>query len=127
MDSTGNYGSLHKVDESKNSIVFRALRKSDQLPVILKCLKDEAHSPEKIDRYRHEFEILNSLSVDGVVRAYGFEQQNNSCRLVLEDCGGESLKARLAKADYWCACGTCRHKSGDKISTFYKMEYYNFV
>lgn len=96
MFNNSDYELLGKIHESQNSIVHRALRKSDRLPVILKTLKEEARSPEKIERYRQEHEVLAGLSLDGVIRTYGFEQQQNSYCLVLEDFGGESLKSLLA-------------------------------
>ena len=39
-------------------------------PVILKTLREDNPPPEKLERYRREFDILSRLSLDGVIRAY---------------------------------------------------------
>ena len=96
MQGSEDFEVLEKLHESQNSIVFRARRKSDRLPVVLKTLREENITPERVERYRKEFELLSSLSLDGIISAYAFDGHNNVCRLVLEDFGGDSLKKHIA-------------------------------
>ena len=43
--------------ESKSSLVLRAIRERDNLPVVLKILKNDSPSMAELARYRREFEI----------------------------------------------------------------------
>ncbi len=87
------YSIQNKIYESPKSLVFRAVREADDLPVILKILKEEYPSPEEVIRYRQEYEITRSLEhVPGVVRVYGLEKYQNTLMMVLEDFGAESLR-----------------------------------
>ena len=85
------------VHESTNTLIRRAVRTSDGKPVILKFLRDMSATPERLARFKREYEITASLnpgngsSVEGVVRAHAIESQNNEHFLVLEDFGAISL------------------------------------
>jgi predicted ATPase/tRNA A-37 threonylcarbamoyl transferase component Bud32 len=61
------------------------------MPVILKVLNDNYPSPERVARFRQEFEIIQRLDLDGVVKAHGLEMSDHSPVIILEDFGGESL------------------------------------
>ncbi|MDZ8109190.1 MAG: AAA family ATPase [Nostoc sp. DedQUE12a] len=80
-----------KIHESVNSRVYRGIHEPDGLPVIFKVLKKDYPTPEEITRYKLEYEITRSLSLEGVIQAYDFQQYQNSFVLILEDFGGESL------------------------------------
>ena len=92
MISLPGYEIFNQIHESNNSLVYRGLRKSDRQLVILKVLKDEYPTPEKITRYKQEYEITHALKIDGVAKAYSLEKIQNTLVIVLEDFGGESLK-----------------------------------
>jgi predicted ATPase/GAF domain-containing protein len=68
-----------------------------KLPVVIKILKGEYPNPERIVRFKREFEILKKLSIDGVIKAYGLENYDNSLAIIMEDFGGESIKKILEK------------------------------
>ncbi|WP_392536040.1 AAA family ATPase [Nostoc sp. C117] len=85
------YEILTKIHESVNSRVYRGIYQRDRLPVIFKILKKDYPTPEEITRYKLEYEITRSLSLEGVIQAYSFQQYQNSFVLILEDFGGESL------------------------------------
>ena len=85
---------IEKVYESAKTRVFRAVRQSDQQPVILKTLKKSYPSAVELARYRWEYSILRQVSCDGVIKTYGLQPHEHSLVLVLEDVGGQSL-ARL--------------------------------
>jgi serine/threonine protein kinase len=83
--------------------VYRAQRASDQQPVVLKVLRDTA--PERLAAFKREYDLLRTLNLPGVVRAYGLEHEADAWIMVLEDFGGESLTrlqlgGRLAIADW---------------------------
>ncbi|MBC9073346.1 response regulator [Thauera sp. CAU 1555] len=97
MHQFSDYGIREKLYESESSIVFRGHRKADLKPVVIKMLKEEGLTRERQDRYVREYELLKSLDIAPVVRAYGFGRNHNSHFLVLEDFGGEALKERIAR------------------------------
>ncbi len=73
------------------SLVVRANRGSDGAPVILKTFADERPSIHETDRRKKEYNILESLNLKGVIKAYGIEDHGRGPVLVLEDCDGSSL------------------------------------
>ncbi|WP_373530566.1 AAA family ATPase [Nostoc sp.] len=86
-----------KIHESTNSRVYRGIRERDHLPVIFKILKKDYPTPEEITRYKLEYEITRSLSLKGVIQAYGLQQYQSTFVIILEDFGGESLTKIIAK------------------------------
>jgi predicted ATPase/serine phosphatase RsbU (regulator of sigma subunit)/tRNA A-37 threonylcarbamoyl transferase component Bud32 len=87
-----NYKIITQIYESANSVVYRGIRREDNHPVILKRLKEDYPTPEKLNHYRQEYEITQSLNIAGVITTYGLLKYQNTLFLVLEDFGGESLK-----------------------------------
>ncbi len=84
--------------ESANSLVYRALRNQDMLPVILKMLKEDYPSAEELTRYRQEYDTTCRLAdVEGVVLAHNLVKHQNTLVMDLEDFGGESLRKWLDK------------------------------
>ncbi|WP_017718868.1 AAA family ATPase [Kamptonema formosum] len=86
------YETLAQIYESVNSLVYRAIRLDDSLPVILKILKEDYPTPAELTRYKLEYEITRRLNISGAVRAYGLVKHENNLVMVLEDFGGESLR-----------------------------------
>lgn len=97
MFSIPGYRTSQQLHESDHSLIFRAVREADQLPVVLKVLKDVHPPPERIARFRREHEIVRSLDLPGVVRAHDFLHTEGHWLFVQEDFGAESL-ARSALA-----------------------------
>ena len=88
-----NYKIIEQIYDSNNSLVYRAVRDEDSLPVILKVLKEDYPTPEELTRYRQEYDITCLLAdMDGVVKVYDLVKYQNTLIIVLEDFGGESLK-----------------------------------
>ncbi len=83
--------------ESNNSYVFRAIRKETHLPVVIKVLKGEYPSPERIVLFRREYEILSGINHEGIIKAYSLENFDNTYAIIMEDFGAESLKRILER------------------------------
>ncbi|MBD2579322.1 AAA family ATPase [Oscillatoria sp. FACHB-1406] len=86
-----NYQVTEKLYESQNSIVYRGYRENESQSVILKMLKDVYPSPERIARFKREFETTKSLDIEGVADVYSLESDQNRWVMTVEDFGGESL------------------------------------
>ncbi|MEG4067096.1 AAA family ATPase [Microcoleus sp. Pol11C2] len=78
--------------ESVNSLVYRAFRQPDSLPIILKILKENYPTPQELARYRTEYKITQSLNLSGCIKAYDLQPYQNTLVMFVEDFGGESLK-----------------------------------
>lgn len=91
MVSITGHEIVEKLYESPNSTVYRARRKEDARPVILKVLGSEYPTPEQVARFRREFEITSNLDHDGAIRAFSLLKSGNQPVISLEDFGGESL------------------------------------
>ncbi|KPA10643.1 multi-sensor signal transduction multi-kinase [Candidatus Magnetomorum sp. HK-1] len=77
---------------SDHTIIYKAIRKGDDFPVILKILQDDYPSPEDINRFQQEFDIIKKLSeIDGVIQPLHIEKYHNTLVMVLEDCQARSL------------------------------------
>ena len=90
------YTIIEQLYESSHSMVYRGRRDADNRPMVLKVLRGEYPPPEDLARFRREYEMTRSLSIDGVINVYALEPARNSLEMVVEDFGGESL-TRLLK------------------------------
>ena len=107
MSETTGYEIKEKLHESGNTLVQRAIRLSDGKPVILKTLYEAYPSPERLARFKREYEITASLNekaqegeeIPGIIAAYGIENLQNKWVLILEDFGATDLEH--AQEDAW--------------------------
>ena len=79
--------------ESPGSRVFRALRESDGFAVVLKTVEETFAAGENergFQSLKREFDLLQELDVEGVVRPLALERFKNQTVLILEE-GGNSL------------------------------------
>ena len=97
MLSIPNYQIKNQIYESNKSVVYRGLRKTDKLPVILKVLKEDYPTPSEITHYKLEYEITHNLNLENIIKAYSLEKYQNTLVIILEDFGGESLKIFMEK------------------------------
>ncbi|MEB3283344.1 MAG: AAA family ATPase [Lyngbya sp.] len=86
--------------ESANSLVYRAIRQSDNEPVILKILKENYPTPQELARYRTEYQITKSLNLTGCIKAYDLQPYQNTLVMFIEDFGGESLKILMQQKPF---------------------------
>ncbi len=91
MKRLTDYQITTKIYESFNSLVYRAILKANNQPVILKILKEDYPSPSELTRYKQEYEITHSLDITGVIKVYGLQRYRNTLAIIMEDFGGVSL------------------------------------
>ena len=92
-----DYEGRETLYESPQTIVLRGVRKADNLPVVLKSLRQEYPSPREASRLQREFEITRHLEIQGVVKSMDLVPHKNSFILIQEDFGGESLQSLLKR------------------------------
>ncbi|WP_437652593.1 trifunctional serine/threonine-protein kinase/ATP-binding protein/sensor histidine kinase [Sorangium sp. So ce1182] len=96
MGSTSGFQIVESLYASKNSLVYRAHREEDGLPVVIKMLEEAYPSPARIAWFRREYELTKSLAdLDGVIRTYGLLTEQDRWIMVLEDFGGASLTRHM--------------------------------
>jgi predicted ATPase/serine phosphatase RsbU (regulator of sigma subunit)/tRNA A-37 threonylcarbamoyl transferase component Bud32 len=88
------YTAMIKVRDTASASLFRGQRDGDQLPVLLKIPHGERPTAAQLARLKHEYSILRSLPLPGVVRPLGLEKMGDNLALVLEDVdvGARSLE-----------------------------------
>ncbi|XYH92286.1 AAA family ATPase [Sorangium sp. So ce1128] len=85
---------LERLRDGARSTAYRARRRSDGLPLVLKLLNVQHPSQAQIASLRHEHAILDELKdVDGIIRSHGVAEDGARHALLLEDFGGSSLRA----------------------------------
>ncbi|MBF2007518.1 MAG: AAA family ATPase [Chlorogloeopsis fritschii C42_A2020_084] len=87
-----DYNLIEVIYEGSTTCVYRGLRKSDQTSVIIKTLKAEYPTIEQLAQLRHEYKILQSLEIEGIVKPLSLESYQNGLALILSDFDAESLK-----------------------------------
>jgi len=80
-----------KVYESKKSVVYRAVRESDKLPVMVKSLKAKRPTREELDLFGYEYRIVKELDLPGVIKVHSLENVGHSKAIIMEDFGAISL------------------------------------
>ena len=87
-----------RIYTSSRTLVYRALRETDQTAVAIKLLTSSYPSLIELAQFKNQYTITKILNVPGVVRIYSLENCHNRPALILEDFGGISLKEY---ADTW--------------------------
>src|SRR6476469_6072408 len=94
MTNILGYEIIDKVYEDLKTVVYRGHSAENQ-KVIIKILKSDYPTLKELAKLKHEYEIVKSIDLEGIVKPYRLEQYNNGLALVLEDFGGKSLKGHI--------------------------------
>ncbi|MDB9515329.1 AAA family ATPase [Kamptonema animale CS-326] len=86
-----NYQVIETVYSGSRTLVYRGIRTHDQLPVIIKLLKNDYPSFSELVQFRNQYTITKNLNSPPIVQTYSLEQYQNGYALVMEDFGGISL------------------------------------
>ncbi|MEG4505481.1 AAA family ATPase [Microcoleus sp. F6_B4] len=86
-----DYQIISTVYSGSRTLVYRAIRTSDQLPVIIKLLKNEYPTFSELVQFRNQYTIAKNLCQAGIIQTYSLEPYRNGYALVMEDFGGLSL------------------------------------
>ncbi|XYH93311.1 AAA family ATPase [Sorangium sp. So ce1128] len=95
MTDDSRYIRLEILHEGADTLVFRARRKEDDRPVVLKVLRRDHASPHALGRLHREYEIAGTIGSPAVVKPYAIEAFGDQPALILEDFGGRSLDRLL--------------------------------
>nr|MDZ8036147.1 AAA family ATPase [Nostoc sp. CreGUA01] len=81
------------------TLVYRAVRETDSLPVVIKLLKNPYPSFSELVQFRNQYTIAKNLNSSLIVQTYSLEPYQNGYALVMEDFGGISLKQYFASLE----------------------------
>ena len=73
------------------TLVYRAYRETDSLPVVIKLLKNPYPSFSELVQFRNQYTIAKNLNSPLIIQTYSLEPYQNGYVLVMEDFGGISL------------------------------------
>ncbi|MEH2265587.1 trifunctional serine/threonine-protein kinase/ATP-binding protein/sensor histidine kinase [Nostoc sp.] len=74
------------------TLVYRGVRETDSLPVVIKLLKNSYPTFSELLSFRNQYTIAKNLNSPLIVQTYSLEPYQNGYALVMEDFGGISLK-----------------------------------
>ncbi|MEH1945937.1 MAG: AAA family ATPase [Nostoc sp.] len=74
------------------TLVYRGVRETDSLPVVIKLLKNPYPGLGELLSFRNQYTIAKNLNSPLIVQTYSLEPYQNGYALVMEDFGGISLK-----------------------------------
>ena len=96
IDVTG-YRIYEKIYSSSNSNIYKAKSEENNTPVIIKILKKEYPTPEKLNKFKTEYDICNSLNICGVIKNYDLVKYGHTLAVIMEDFEGVSLDSIISK------------------------------
>ncbi|WP_172185345.1 AAA family ATPase [Microcoleus asticus] len=86
-----NYQIISTVYSGSRTLVYRAIRTNDQLPVVIKLLKNDYPTFSELVQFRNQYTIAKNLNSPLIVQTYSLSPYQNGYALVMEDFGGISL------------------------------------
>ncbi len=86
------YNLIEVLYDGTTTCVYRALREPEKTSVIIKTLKTDYPTIQQLTQLRHEYQILQSLDIEGIVKPLALENYQNGLALILLDFVGEPLK-----------------------------------
>src|SRR6476469_5128271 len=87
-----NYQITETVYSGSRTIVYRAIRIDEQLPVIIKLMKRQYPTFSELVQFRNQYSIAKNLDIPGIIKPYSLEPYHNGYALIVEDFCGISLQ-----------------------------------
>ncbi|BAY10557.1 trifunctional serine/threonine-protein kinase/ATP-binding protein/sensor histidine kinase [Calothrix sp. NIES-2098] len=97
--SIPGYRIIEELYNGSRTLVYRAVRETDSLPVAIKLLKNPYPSFHELLSFRNQYTIAKNLNSPLIVQTYSLEPYQNGYALVMEDFGGTSLKNYFANVE----------------------------
>ncbi|MEH1942936.1 MAG: AAA family ATPase [Nostoc sp.] len=91
MVSIPGYHVSKELYNGSRTLVYRAVRETDQKSVVIKLMKTAYPSFSELVQFRNQFAIAKNLNLPGIIQTYSLESFQNGYALVMEDFGGISL------------------------------------
>ena len=92
MVDLSSYQIIEQIHKGDHSVIYRARRLRDDVPVIIKRHRTDYPSAADLTRYSREVQIGQQLEGQGIIKYYGLEKFRHSLAVITEDIGGTALK-----------------------------------
>ncbi len=90
------YKVINTLYQDTKSVLYHGERASDKESVVMKTYSPNYHASSSAVTIRNEYEITKDLKIEGILKAYALEKYREGLVLILEDMGGQPLKAYLS-------------------------------
>jgi serine/threonine protein kinase len=94
MSQAPRYVERREIHRGRRYSIYR-VREADGATRVIKLVRPGGGADASLAMLRHEGEVLASLAIPGVVRAFGLTEVEGAPALILEDAGPQSLRAFL--------------------------------
>ncbi|BAY92904.1 MULTISPECIES: trifunctional serine/threonine-protein kinase/ATP-binding protein/sensor histidine kinase [unclassified Tolypothrix] len=95
--SIPGYRISEELYNGSRTLVYRAVRETDSVPVVIKLLKNPYPSFSELLLFRNQYTIGKNLNSPLIIQTYSLDAINNGYMLIMEDFGGISLKEYFSK------------------------------
>uniref|UniRef100_UPI003566C54A ATP-binding protein n=1 Tax=Pontibacterium sp. TaxID=2036026 RepID=UPI003566C54A len=100
MSTLPGYRITKHLHKGRRSNVSRAIRTQDDTSVVIKQLNASQATGEEIGLFQHEYELLSTLDIPGVIRPLTQIHTEQSIATVFDDLGGSSLRQALNRGEH---------------------------
>jgi predicted ATPase/signal transduction histidine kinase/tRNA A-37 threonylcarbamoyl transferase component Bud32 len=99
MSILPKYQLVDQLYNSPQTIVYRAIHKIDNRPIIIKMLNKDYPTPEEVIRFKREYDITHKLSqtIEGIPKTLTLERHDNLWYMIFTDDGSQSLNYWLSQ------------------------------
>ncbi len=115
------------IHQGTNTVIYRAISTAEKKLVILKFSNTDCPTIEHIARLKHEYQILEYLNSQYIIKIYRVEIHQNHLILVLEDTGGISLKKWIATLENKLEFADRVTDNPAEIATNYQLSIADFL
>lgn len=91
MINLPEYEIKDQIFKGNKSTIFRGVRNSDGISIIIKVLANEYPTIKELASFRREYEIATRLTGNKIINVYNLKNYSNSLAIIMEDFGGKSL------------------------------------
>jgi serine/threonine protein kinase len=95
MSTLAGYTISGQLHQGSFTAILSGSARDSGAPVVIKIARAEYPPSSDLARLRHEYLLLRSLNVPGVVKALGIERYGNGLALILERVRGQPLSTWL--------------------------------
>ncbi|OHD11883.1 MAG: hypothetical protein A2086_15445 [Spirochaetes bacterium GWD1_27_9] len=96
MITLAGYKINEEIYNGSQTLIYKAIRESDNKPVVVKVLKNEYPTPEELKQFKYEYDIAKILDMEGTIKNYDLIKYKNTQVIVMEDFGGQSIDKIIA-------------------------------
>jgi serine/threonine protein kinase len=91
------YEIVEQIYEGKRTLLYRGVRQSDSLPIVIKLLKNPFPSFKELAQFLNQYTIAKDIDSPYVIKMMAIEPYKNVYAIVMEDFSGISLREILRR------------------------------